>query len=172
MPTDPFGLAFTKDGTKLYVANNPPGGGSISVFSTFPVIAATAPVAMKVGVAYSFTVVSTGAPTFAVTSGALPAGVTLDPNTGLLSGTPTTAGSATFAITATNSNGSNTRSFSVTVASAVLAATASASLPATGTESVPLSLLALVLLTLGVGLLVLTRHYGVAKVVTRDNSGH
>jgi YVTN family beta-propeller protein len=159
MPADPFGLAFTKDGTKLYVANNPPGGGSISVFSTFPVIAATAPAAMKVGAAYSFTVASTGTPTFAVTSGALPAGITLDPATGVLSGTPTAAGSATFAITATNANGTNTRRFSVNVASAVLAADAAPTLPATGAASLPLSLLAIALLTLGVGLLVVTRSY-------------
>lgn len=45
----------------------------------------------------------TGAVTFAVTQGALPDGVSLDPNTGSLSGTPTVAGDATIEITATDS---------------------------------------------------------------------
>jgi hypothetical protein len=39
-----------------------------------------------------------------ITSGALPAGVTLDATTGLLSGTPTTAGTYTFTVTISNSD--------------------------------------------------------------------
>jgi hypothetical protein len=56
------------------------------------------------GVANSFTVTATGypRPTFAET-GALPTGVTLDPTTGVLSGTPNATG--TFPITLTASNG-------------------------------------------------------------------
>lgn len=41
--------------------------------------------------------------TFALTSGALPGGLTLDPSTGTISGTPTTTGTATFTVTATDS---------------------------------------------------------------------
>ena len=50
---------------------------------------------------------SGGAPpvTFAVTAGSLPPGVILDPATGNLSGSPTSAGDASFEITATDSNG-------------------------------------------------------------------
>lgn len=40
---------------------------------------------------------------YAVTQGALPTGVTLDSNTGQLSGSPTAAGDATFDLTATDS---------------------------------------------------------------------
>lgn len=59
---------------------------------------------------YDFTVTATGfpAPTFAVASGALPTGLHLNAATGQISGTPTTAGSSTFTITATNSVGSVT----------------------------------------------------------------
>src|SRR6185312_6936794 len=57
-----------------------------------------------VGVAYSQTIVGSGgnAPySFGVTSGTLPAGVTLTA-AGLLAGTPTTAGSSTFTIRGTD----------------------------------------------------------------------
>jgi len=60
-----------------------------------------------VGVAYSQMITATGgtAPyTFAVTSGALPTGLTLTA-TGALSGTPSAAGSSTFTVTATDANG-------------------------------------------------------------------
>ena len=60
-----------------------------------------------VGVAFSQTILGSGgiAPyTFAVTSGALPAGLTLT-SAGVLAGTPTTAGSSTFTIRGTDFNG-------------------------------------------------------------------
>ena len=54
----------------------------------------------------SFTITATGvpAPTFSITSGSLPIGVTLDPSTGVISGTPTTLSSYAFTITASNGN--------------------------------------------------------------------
>ncbi|HNQ77669.1 MAG TPA: putative Ig domain-containing protein [Acidobacteriota bacterium] len=59
-----------------------------------------------VGLAYSQTIAASGgtAPyTYEVTSGVLPAGLTLNPATGVISGTPTSGGSYTFTITATDS---------------------------------------------------------------------
>ena len=41
---------------------------------------------------------------FSVTRGTLPPGLSLDPGTGLISGTPTTQGSYTFTVTATDSS--------------------------------------------------------------------
>ncbi len=67
---------------------------------------ATLPVA-NLGAPYSATVsASGGVPpyTFAVTSGALPTGLTLNPATGLLSGTPTVRSTFSFTITATDAN--------------------------------------------------------------------
>lgn len=55
-----------------------------------------------------------GPPTFAVTSGALPAGMTLNATTGAISGTPTVAGSNSFTITATDAYG-NTGSAAYTL---------------------------------------------------------
>ncbi|GAA1990173.1 hypothetical protein GCM10009838_61570 [Catenulispora subtropica] len=42
--------------------------------------------------------------TFGISSGSLPAGLTIDPSTGVISGTPTSAGSSTFTVTVTDSN--------------------------------------------------------------------
>ena len=74
-----------------------------------------------VGTAYRAQLAATGGSgpyTFAITSGSVPAGLTLS-SAGLLSGTPTTAGTVTFAVQATNS----TR---VTSAATTLAVTVSA----------------------------------------------
>ncbi len=53
--------------------------------------------------------------TFAVTTGTLPPGITLNGTTGQYSGTPTTAGAFDFTITATNRRGSSNRAFTQTV---------------------------------------------------------
>lgn len=78
-----------------------------TAINLFPALSVTkpAPTAAKVGIAYTYTFASTGgaAPiTWTVTSGALPGGLTLASN-GVLSGTPTTAGTFTFTVTTTDS---------------------------------------------------------------------
>ena len=55
-----------------------------------------------------FTATGNPPPTFTVSSGTLPEGLTLDPVSGLISGTPAKAGSYTFRVTASNSAGSVT----------------------------------------------------------------
>ena len=58
-----------------------------------------------IGTPYSQTITAVGGTppyTFTVTSGTLPPGLTLNPTTGILSGTPTTAGQFNFTITATD----------------------------------------------------------------------
>ncbi len=80
-------------------------------FSTTTISAAT------VGSPYDYTLSADGspAPTYAVTSGALPAGLSLNPTTGAITGTPTAAGAYSFTVTATNANGSTSQAFSGTV---------------------------------------------------------
>ncbi len=54
--------------------------------------------------------------TFAVSSGSLPAGLTLNTNTGQITGTPTTIGTSNFEIKATDANGcTGKQSYSITI---------------------------------------------------------
>jgi hypothetical protein len=53
--------------------------------------------------------------TWAVTVGALPDGLSLDANTGAITGTPTTAEVANFTVEATNATGSDTQALSITI---------------------------------------------------------
>jgi hypothetical protein len=73
-----------------------------------------------VGIAYNQAVSATGgtAPyTFSVSSGALPTGLVLNPATGIISGTPTTAATFNFTITAADANGClGSRPYTITMA--------------------------------------------------------
>ena len=73
----------------------------------------------KVGEAYSHTLTATGtAPITWSVDGGLPANLSLNVNTGEISGTPTADGTAKFTVKATNSAGSNTKELSITIAKA------------------------------------------------------
>jgi hypothetical protein len=114
--TLPIGFAPTVGGsisgslvlTDTNLNANPSTTQSISLSGTGVLITlspSTVP-AGTVGTAYSQTLTATGGTSpyiYAVTSGALPAGLTLS-GSGLLSGTPTAAGSFGFTITATDAN--------------------------------------------------------------------
>jgi large repetitive protein len=70
----------------------------------------------QIGTPYSQQFTATGGtPTWSVSSGTLPAGLSLNTSTGLLSGTPTTTGDYTFAITATAGNATDTQHFTLSV---------------------------------------------------------
>ena len=59
-----------------------------------------------------------GSYTYAVTAGALPAGLSLNSATGAITGTPTTAGTTTFTITATGAGGcTGSQAYSLTITS-------------------------------------------------------
>jgi subtilisin-like proprotein convertase family protein len=72
-----------------------------------------------VNAAYSQTITPSGGAgpyTFAVTNGVLPDGLNLDSNTGEISGTPTTAETQAFTITATDSNNcTGSQAYSITI---------------------------------------------------------
>lgn len=107
---DPYGLQVSPDGGRVMISNW--GGNTVTVFEerVVPVIISACPPAATQGVAYSAQITASGLPlpTFSVTSGSLPAGLTMS-SSGLVSGTPT-GGTSTFEVTATNVAGTDTLS--------------------------------------------------------------
>lgn len=135
----PTWVAVTPDGTTAYFTNL-----SVSSVSYLPLAvlrAASAP-SGAVGTAYSFTLPSTNISSFAVTSGTLPAGLTLNAATGAISGTPTAVGSVTFAVTGTGVYTQRSRTYTLAVDS--LLAASGTSVP----PGVPLGAFGVVLLGL------------------------
>ncbi len=86
------------------------------IYISMPSVAGRTP---QAGVAYSLSLVATGGSppyTWSVTDGTLPPGLSLNPATGAISGTATTAGAFTFTVRAQDSLGSsNTLTLCVTV---------------------------------------------------------
>lgn len=78
----------------------------------------------RVGQAYNQTLAATGATpiTWSVTNGNLPQGLSLNTNTGAITGTPTTTGTFTFTVRAQNSLGNVTRQLSIVVDAAATVA--------------------------------------------------
>ncbi len=69
------------------------------------------------GTPYNFTVTASGSPTFGATG--LPPGLSIDPATGAITGTPTAPGSYNVTVTASNAGGAATANYSITIAAAV-----------------------------------------------------
>ena len=126
--TVPFGTTLTNNGTvttegggtltnngKIYNSGTLPDniqGSAPPKITTASLLNGT------VGTSYSQTLASDNNPTnWSITSGTLPAGLTLDTSTGEITGAPTTAGTSTFTVTATNSAGSDSKELSLTVKS-------------------------------------------------------
>ncbi len=122
-----YGLSLSPTTTTTYravAAQSGVNGSATSASATVTVSASPAPVITSAsplpqgdkGVAYTTTLTKTGgAGTWAVTGGALPAGITLDASTGVLSGTPTAGGTTNFTITFTETATSLTASKAFTL---------------------------------------------------------
>jgi hypothetical protein len=97
--------AVTLDTNVVTVPTDCAAAGTVDTTDS-PAFTSGTPPTATVGTPYTFTVTTTGtpAPTYTVSEGDLPAGLTLDGVTGEITGTPTTTGSTTFTITATNGN--------------------------------------------------------------------
>jgi hypothetical protein len=82
-----------------------------------PTISTTSLGSITSGIAFSLTLSSSGSSpiTYAVQSGSLPTGLTLNASTGVISGTATTVGSYTFTIRATNAAGYDDQAFTGSV---------------------------------------------------------
>jgi len=90
----------------------------------YPVITTTSLPNGNVGVAYSQTLAATSETpvTWSIESGNLPTGLTLS-TAGVISGTPTTAGTFNFTVKATNNKGSSTKSLSIVIGEVGIAST-------------------------------------------------
>ncbi|MGA9626458.1 MAG: putative Ig domain-containing protein [Bryobacteraceae bacterium] len=97
---------------------------TITVAAALTITTAALPNA-TVGTPYSQTLTASGSGTFAwsVSTGALPAGITLS-SAGSLSGTPTAPGTFTFTVSVTGGGQSATQSFTITVTAALTITTA------------------------------------------------
>jgi YVTN family beta-propeller protein len=130
--TDSIGVAVNAMTNTVYVSNANKNTVSVISVSVSPTITTASLPGGTIGAAYSSTVSASGTPalTFSVSAGALPAGVSLDATSGLISGTPTSVGSFTFTIKATNTVGFDSHAYTVSVDPVPLAPTiTTASLP-------------------------------------------
>ncbi|WP_291379283.1 ice-binding family protein [Demequina sp.] len=133
----------------------PTGCAAAGTVTSSPEITSGTPSDAVVGVDYSYTITASGmpTPTYAVSSGSLPAGLTLDATTGVVSGAPTAEGTSEFDITASNgASPAATETYSIEVtAGAVFAA--GDELADTGADAAYVSAMALGLVSLGFVLL-------------------
>ena len=96
----------------------------LTVAPAAPVITSPLASAAGVNIPFNYTITATNSPTSFAATG-LPTGLSLNTSTGVISGTPTATGVSNVAIQASNSVGSGTASFNLTVStSAPAAATA------------------------------------------------
>ena len=121
----------TKDGNKTDSCTVTVTGGSVQ--GTAPTITTATLPNGTAGTAYNQTLAATGDTpiTWSVDNGTLPTGLSLAA-TGIISGTPATAGTSTFTVKATNAAGSGTKQLSITINSSAIptVATPTASLSA------------------------------------------
>lgn len=105
------GTINVESGGKL--EGTPDGSGTITIA---PTITTESLPDGEVGTAYSQTLTATGdTPITWSVSGTLPAGLSLEAATGIISGTPTTEKTSTFTVTATNDSGSDSKEYTLTI---------------------------------------------------------
>ncbi len=117
-------------------ATNSAGTGNatltLTVAAAPPVITSATTASGAVGSAFSYQIMATNSPTSYAATG-LPAGLTVNNATGLISGTPTAAGTSTVTLSATNSGGTGTATLTLTIALVVPAPVITSATTASGT---------------------------------------
>ena len=116
----------TGTSTVAIAASNASGTGlatlTLAIGAGSPTITSATSAAGQVGVAFAYQITATNNPTIFAATG-LPAGLAVNTATGAISGTPTTAGTATAIISATNpvGSGSTTLTLAITMPKPVVA---------------------------------------------------
>lgn len=109
-------------------ATNTGGTGSANVTLTVapatPVVSSITTASGQVGSAFNYQITASNGPTSFGASN-LPAGLTVDTASGVISGTPSASGTASVTLTATNAGGTGTGSLTLTIAPAAISANAS-----------------------------------------------
>ena len=114
-----FNVYATAAGTLGISWTQPPAGGGEGDFNGLQLVpagisSATAATGIE-GVPFSYTITASDSPTSFNATG-LPAGLSVNTTTGVISGTPTTVGNSSVALSATNANGTSTATLSLSVA--------------------------------------------------------
>ncbi|WIB75842.1 ice-binding family protein [Curtobacterium sp. MCPF17_002] len=123
--------AVTLDTNTITASSDCPTPGTPSE-TTAPTITSGAPTTATAGQPYSYTVTASGTPKPTYTATGLPAGLTLNGATGAITGTPTTPGSSTVTITASNGTAPNaTTTVTITVRPAAATASPTPTAPTT-----------------------------------------
>ena len=115
-PTGTGAYNFTVQAVNGYGIDTKVYTGSVGA-AVAPTILTTTMGSLVSGMAFSITLSTSGSATitYAVQSGTLPAGLSLNTSTGTISGTPSATGSYTFTIRATNGVGYNDGTFTGTI---------------------------------------------------------
>jgi len=135
----------TSSGTSTVSLSATNGGGTgnatltITVAVASPVITSAATANGTLGTAFSYQIVATNSPTSFGASG-LPAGLSVNASSGLISGTPTSAGTSTVTLTATNSGGSGHATLTLTIGTVVPISSAQVAATAASASASTLSL--------------------------------
>jgi PKD repeat protein len=99
-------------------ATNAGGTGNATLVLTIsppvPVISSSLTASGTVGVAFTYTITATNSPTSYGAAG-LPAGLSVNTSTGIISGTPTATGTSSVTISATNAGGTGNATLTITV---------------------------------------------------------